>query len=82
VRFRAKCYTSIVEQTQRLGSAKDIREKPMSYVNDNLMPNERVLFSARVHPAIFLPAVIVFVLTIAVGIFAFNLQVELGSIAG
>jgi hypothetical protein len=44
----------------------------MSYVNDNLMPNEKVLFSARVHPAIFLPSTISFVLTIAVGIYAFN----------
>jgi uncharacterized membrane protein YdbT with pleckstrin-like domain len=42
----------------------------MSYVNDNLMPNEQVLFSARIHPAIFLPSTISFVLTIALGIYA------------
>ena len=29
----------------------------MSYVEDNLMPNEKVLFTARMHPAVFLPAV-------------------------
>lgn len=33
----------------------------MSYVEDNLMPNEKVLFSARIHPAVFLPAVVAFV---------------------
>jgi uncharacterized membrane protein YdbT with pleckstrin-like domain len=35
------------------------------------MPNEKVLFSAKVHPAIFLPAVIAFFFTIAIAIFAF-----------
>jgi uncharacterized membrane protein YdbT with pleckstrin-like domain len=44
----------------------------MSYVNDNLMPNEKVLFSARIHPAIFLPSVISFVLTVAIAIYAFS----------
>ena len=44
----------------------------MSYVNDNLMPNEKVLFSARIHPAIFLPSVISFVLTVAIFIYAFG----------
>ena len=47
-----------------------LREKPMSYVNDNLMPNEQVLFTARIHPAIILPPTLSFVLTIAIGIFA------------
>jgi len=28
------------------------REKAMSYVNENFMPNEKVLFSARIHPDI------------------------------
>ena len=51
----------------------------MSYVNDNLMPNEKVLFSARIHPAIFLPAVITFFFTIAIGIFAFSLASQGGS---
>ena len=44
----------------------------MSYVNDNLMPNEKVLFSAQFHPAIFLPAVVSFLFTILIGIFAFS----------
>lgn len=28
----------------------------MSYIQDNLMPNEKILFSARMSPAIFVPA--------------------------
>jgi uncharacterized membrane protein YdbT with pleckstrin-like domain len=44
----------------------------MSYVNDNLMPNEKVLYNARIHPAIFLPSTLSFVLTIAIGIYAFT----------
>ncbi len=40
----------------------------MSYVEDNLMPNEKVLFSARIHPAVFLPAVVSFIASI---VFAF-----------
>jgi uncharacterized membrane protein YdbT with pleckstrin-like domain len=32
----------------------------MSYIRNNLMPNEKILFSARVHPAIFLPSALVF----------------------
>jgi uncharacterized membrane protein YdbT with pleckstrin-like domain len=51
----------------------------MSYVNDNLMPNEKVLFSARVHPAIFLPAVISFLFTIAVGVYAFGSAGQAGA---
>ncbi len=51
----------------------------MSYVNENLMPNEKVLFSARIHPAIFLPAVISFLLTLAVGIFALSSAGQQGS---
>jgi len=45
----------------------------MSYVNENLMPNEKVLFSAHIHPAIFLSSVFSFVFTIAAGIYAFSL---------
>jgi len=33
----------------------------MSYIRDNLMPNEKVIFSARVHPAILTPAGISFI---------------------
>jgi hypothetical protein len=34
----------------------------MSYVQNNLMDNEDVLFSARIHPAVFLPAIFSFLL--------------------
>ena len=37
----------------------------MSYIRDNLMPNEKVIFSARVHPAILTPAGISFIAFIA-----------------
>ena len=42
----------------------------MSYVKDNLMPNQKVLFSARIHPAVFLPAIIVFLGKIVFGFLA------------
>ena len=48
----------------------------MSYVQDNLMPNEKVLFSARIHPAIFLPAVFAFIISIAILIFAVSLGTQ------
>ena len=51
----------------------------MSYVNENLMPNEKVMFSARIHPAIFLPAVISILLTIAVGIYGLSSAGQTGS---
>jgi uncharacterized membrane protein YdbT with pleckstrin-like domain len=44
----------------------------MSYVNENLMPNEKVSFSARVHPAIFLPAVIAFIASLVFVAWAFS----------
>ena len=37
------------------------------------MPDEKVLFSARIHPAIFLPSVFSFAATLAVCIYAFSL---------
>jgi uncharacterized membrane protein YdbT with pleckstrin-like domain len=45
----------------------------MSYVQDNLMPNEKVLFSARIHPAVFMPAIVSLVMSIAVVVYAFSL---------
>jgi uncharacterized membrane protein YdbT with pleckstrin-like domain len=45
----------------------------MSYVEDNLMPNEKVLFSARIHPAIFLPAIISFLASAAILIISINI---------
>jgi len=38
----------------------------MSYIEDNLMPNERVLFTARIHPAVFLAPVLTFIIAILV----------------
>jgi len=36
----------------------------MSYIEKNLMPNEKILYSAKVHPAVFIPATTLFVFTI------------------
>jgi uncharacterized membrane protein YdbT with pleckstrin-like domain len=44
----------------------------MSYIQDNLMPNEKVLFTARIHPAVFLPSVVSFIFTILVFIYGFS----------
>jgi len=33
----------------------------MGYVQDNLMPKEKILFVAKVHPAVFVPAVMLFI---------------------
>lgn len=49
----------------------------MSYIQDNLMPNEKVLFTARVHPAVFLPSIVSFVLTI--GLIAYGLSVAVSN---
>ena len=46
----------------------------MSYVQENLMPNEKVLYSARIHPAVFLPAGAIFLLSAALAAFAFLLD--------
>ncbi len=40
----------------------------MSYIRDNLMPNEKIIFSARVHPAILTPAGISFVAFVVSGL--------------
>ena len=44
----------------------------MSYVQDNLMPNEKVLFKARISRAIFLPSIVIFLGCIAFFILAFS----------
>jgi uncharacterized membrane protein YdbT with pleckstrin-like domain len=44
----------------------------MSYVKDNLMPNEKVLYTAHVHPAVFLPSLFSFVMTIALFIYGLS----------
>jgi uncharacterized membrane protein YdbT with pleckstrin-like domain len=45
----------------------------MSYVEDNLMPNEKVLFSARIHSAIFLPTIISFLASAAIVVISINM---------
>lgn len=44
----------------------------MGYVKDNLMPNEKIFFTARVHPAVFLPSIVTFVMTIALFIYGLS----------
>jgi len=44
----------------------------MSYIKDNLMPNEKVLFTARVHPAVFLPSIVSFILTLMLFIYGLS----------
>ena len=44
----------------------------MSYIEDNLMPNEKILFAARIHPAVFLPALFSIILTITFFIYGVN----------
>ena len=44
----------------------------MSYVKDNLMSNEKILFTAYVHPAVFLPAFVTFVVTLMLFIYGFS----------
>ncbi len=38
----------------------------MGYVQDNLLPNEKVIFFARVHPAVFLPSLFSCLLSAAI----------------
>jgi uncharacterized membrane protein YdbT with pleckstrin-like domain len=44
----------------------------MSYVKENLMPTEKILFIARIHPAIFFPSIFGFVMTIALFIYGLS----------
>ncbi len=44
----------------------------MGYIQDNLMPNEKILFTARVHPAVFLPSVFSFI--VSIGFFTYALS--------
>lgn len=51
----------------------------MSYIQDNLMPNEEIIFSARVHPAIFLQSIVSFIITMALFIYSLSLSVTLST---
>lgn len=44
----------------------------MGHIQDSLIPNEKILFAARVHPAVFLPSVFSF--AISIGFFAHALS--------
>lgn len=44
----------------------------MSYISDNLLPNEKVFFTARVHPMIFLSPVLTFIVAIFLFILSLN----------
>ena len=44
----------------------------MGYVEDNLMSNEKILFTARVHPAVFLQSIVVFIFSIFLFIYGFS----------
>jgi uncharacterized membrane protein YdbT with pleckstrin-like domain len=46
----------------------------MSYVQDNLMPNEKVLYTAKISLAIFISPIIIFVMSIAFFIAAFTVR--------
>jgi uncharacterized membrane protein YdbT with pleckstrin-like domain len=51
----------------------------MSYIEDNLMPNERVLFKAHIHPAIFLPSVISFLACVVFVIYIRSINGQINS---
>ena len=44
----------------------------MGYVEDNLLPREKILFAARVHPAIFLPSILSFLFAVIFLIYGFK----------
>ena len=48
----------------------------MSYIQDNLMPNEKILFSARVHPAVYLPSIVSLLATIVFFIYSSNVAAQ------
>ena len=45
----------------------------MSYIQDNLMPGEKILYAASVHPAVFLPGIAIGIMSIGWVIFSFSL---------
>jgi uncharacterized membrane protein YdbT with pleckstrin-like domain len=51
----------------------------MSYTQNNLRPNEKVLFSTRVHPVVFLPSIGFFVATILVFFVSFDRSIMIPS---
>jgi len=53
----------------------------MGYIEKNLMPNEKILFTAKVNPFIFVPAVFTFVVTILFAIAIIITKDEFGKIS-
>ncbi len=49
----------------------------MSYVEDNLMPNEKILFSAKVSPAIFISPFIILIIGIVIFIKAIEMNQQM-----
>ena len=52
----------------------------MNYIPDNLMPNEKVHCAAHIHPAIFLPSIASFLLTIILGGYGFSQAVDISAV--
>jgi uncharacterized membrane protein YdbT with pleckstrin-like domain len=46
----------------------------MGYIQDNLMPNEKILFTARVHPAVFLPPAFFCIMSTGLLAYAFSAE--------
>ena len=51
----------------------------MSYIEDNLMPEERILFKAHIHPAVFLPSVISFLASVVFVIYIRSINDQINS---
>lgn len=51
----------------------------MSYIQNNLAPNEKVLLSARVHPVMFLPSVLLFFLSLVMAIYSLSVTVQVNA---
>jgi uncharacterized membrane protein YdbT with pleckstrin-like domain len=46
----------------------------MGYIEDNLTANEKILYRARIHPAVFLPTTVPFTIGVAAAIYAWSLR--------
>lgn len=51
----------------------------MSYIQDNLMPNERILFSAKTSIAVFVRPILMFGFTMLIAIYGFSMTTVRGS---
>jgi uncharacterized membrane protein YdbT with pleckstrin-like domain len=49
----------------------------MSYIQDNLMPNEKILFSARSSPAVFVQSIVGLVITIVIFIYGISNAIQI-----